>query len=191
MICFALQNFKTPYPFLIKTPRYYMMIKALNYNLFNIFIKLHIHWNFLSKHLTLTPGIIKVIFNKQFTNVFWTTFKKIITKKMGLCSNNLFKSFLFHTFNGIDINLNTLQNLKKTNLKNKDITFFSKPIQTINFSFHKKLFNTFIFFIKNILLENYYTHVNFYKLVYGFIFFKPNFIFYPFLNYYYFKIRNN
>lgn len=189
MLCFVLQNFKNYYPFLIKTPRYYMMVKALNTDLLSIFIKTHIYWNFLQKNLSLLPSFFKTLFNTQFTKTFWIFFKKIISKKMGLCSNNFFKSCLFHTFNGIEV-----KNVKLKQFKLKygsDISFFSKPIQTLNFSFQKKIYNTFIFFIKNILIENYYTHLNFYKLMYGFIFFKSNFIIYPFLNNYYFKIRNN
>lgn len=189
MLCFVLQNFKSHYPFLIKTPRYYTMVKSLNTSLFTVFIKTHVNLNFMSKHLNFLPITIKSLYNTYFNRVFWHFFKKIINRKMGLYSNNLFKSSIFHIFYGIEIFSSTFS--YKNRVSSGDIVMYAKPIQTLNFGFQKKTFNTFIFFIKNFLTDHYYTHLNFYKLVYGFIFFKPNFIFYPYLNNYYFKVRNN
>lgn len=189
MICFALQNFKINYPFLIKTPRYYMMVKSLSTSLFLLFIQLHLVWNFFQKNLNPNLHFIKIIYMNQFNRIFWMFYKKLISRKMGLYSNNLFRSHLFHLFKGLD-HL-PYENTKKLNLLDVDIIAYSKPVQTLNFSFHKKMYNTMIFYILNLLIENHHAHINFFKLNYSFIFFKKNFLLYPFLNNFYFKIRNN
>lgn len=194
MICFALQNFNTPTPFLLKTQRYYLMVRALSTNVLVLFIKFHINWNFSQKYLFLIPSPLKILYYSQFTKIFWIFYKKLIFKKMGLISNNLFKSYVFHTINGLCFfdyeSYNKFLKQPSINIS-QHVIEVSKPIQTFNFSFHKKVLNSVIFFIVNLLVENYYTHLNFYKLVYSFILFKNNFNLYPALNYYYLKIRNN
>jgi hypothetical protein len=194
MLCFVLQNFHKTQPFLIKTKKYYLMVKAANTLIFNILVHLHILLMFSNRYFSTIPFLILSIYNSQISRLFWTFFKKIFHKKMSLYSNNLFKSYLYWFYKNFNlpIKYNTSDyKLIQFSTSTQELCVISKPVQLLHFTFHKKTFNSFIFFILNLLTENYYTQMSTFKLFYGFIFFKKNFNIYPFLNHFYFKVYSH
>jgi len=136
--------------------------------------------------------LTKFLFLQQYNSIFWKIFKKTIIWKFGLYTNNLTKSYSYayqcNLLWGVD-NCFSVPNKKVINISNI-IRESGKPIKILHFAFQKKLFNTFMFYIIFLLVDGYTTIHTHFKLQYGFILFKNNFITYPFLNEYYFKVRN-
>jgi hypothetical protein len=108
---------------------------------------------------------------------------------MGLYSNNLTKSYLYHTL----YNFNSAQPLRSGLVKvlgRKQVKSYLRPIQLLNFAFQKTMYNTLIFFIVYILVELYITPQTCFDLNYGFIFIKRSIYACMFANKFYFKVRN-
>jgi len=59
----------------------------------------------------------------------------------------------------------------------------------LSFAFQKKTYDTLMFYILFLLVNNYSSPQNSFKLYYSFVLYPTNFSLYPFLNLFYFKLR--
>lgn len=190
ILSFVVQNFYSQ-PFLPKTQKYNKFVISNNTQLLYLFIKENgsYSWGRALTILTNSPGTF--LFNKIFTKRFYKFFKRLYTKQLGLMSINLTKSSLHKTFS----DLNALIALKRPVLNPVSHFFcahnvkYLQPITLITFSFHKTTYNTLMIYVM-LLLTNFYTpSQNEFKLYYSFIIQPANLAIYPFLNFFYFKIR--
>lgn len=195
MISFVVQNFLYTSPFLIKTQRYNSLVKLLSFKINSIFLKIILNFNSYKQYFFISSPHLIYFFNKQYVSNFWKFFKKIYFNKFGMVSNNITKSFMYYNIKNLDnvagLVKNTDGNIYNINcqISNFNIKYYL-PIQVLLFSFHKNMYNTFMFYIFFILTFNYMSITNYFKLSYSFIIFSQNFYLYTFPNLYYFKIRN-
>lgn len=132
-----------------------------------------------------------LLMTRFFTKPFFIFFKKINTKSFGIMTINLTKSFIAKTLNDVD----SLLMSKKQNNTSLHHTFskynvcYLQPITIVSFAFQKKTYDTFMSYIIFLLVNNYTAPQNSFNLFYSFILCPPNFGLYPFLNLFYFKLR--
>ena len=160
--------------------------KLINYYIFNftyLYIKMYIKHYYLSN-----IQFYNIIFFKNFYN-----FLKLFFKKDSLYP-------LYNYTIGLEYKLLTLINfffLKKNNstylqklIINKFLINYFNSIKISILPFFKKNFNFIVFFYLNFLsffYLNYKTNLN---IFYNFFFIKNNYLFFPFINTFLFKIKN-
>lgn len=190
MLSFVVQNFYST-PFLPKTQRYNKLIVANNTQLLYIFIKENVHctWNKQINVLTNLPA--SFLFDTIFTRRFYKFFKPLYTRYLGIMTVNLTKSALHKTFS----DLNAMLRLSRPLIPHQSHFYcahnikYLQPVTVVTFSFQKTTYNTLMIYIL-FLLTNFYTpSQNSFKLYYSFIIQPSGLIVYPFLNLFYFKMR--
>lgn len=195
MISFALQNYYTHQPFLIKTVRYGLLIKFLSTSMFTLFFKINIMYGLYGSKTLFKMGTapyLSYFFNHRVYKPFWIFMKKFVFLKFGLYTSNLSFSFVYHTLADLCTSFGALSNFTKPCSANspEDLAFVALPIRILTLSFHKKSFDTIIFFLITLLLEFYWTSINTFQFTYSFIFFKNNFNLLFYWNRYYLKLRH-
>ena len=190
MISFVVQNFYSN-PFLSKTQRYNKLVVAMNTQLLYLFIKNTIHFTGSQFNKINWSQLSVLLMRRFFTKSFFLFFKKINTKNFGIMTSNLTKSFIYKTLNDFD------QLIVSKDLKNKNLRYvpsrhnvrYLQPITIVSFAFQKKTYDTLMSYIIFLLVGNYTAPQNSFNLFYSFIICPPNFALYPFLNLFYFKLR--
>ena len=190
MISFVVQNFYSN-PFLPKTQRYNKLVIATNTRLLYLFIKSNIHFTdsqFNKADRALTSILLM---NQFFVKSFFLFFKKINTKDFGIMTVNLTKSFIHKTLSDLDNLLITKERVKPSvqSVPSKYNISYLQPITILSFAFQKKTYDTLMMYITFLLVNNYTAPQNSFNLVYSFIICPYNFALYPFLNLFYFKLR--
>lgn len=131
------------------------------------------------------------IFSKYFISGYWNSLK---SKLKYLNNSPLTINFDKGYFHSSYKNLNSLLSFGKSNdyLHNFKVpTFrFLTNISVLEFPFHKKIYNTFIFLILFILSNSYVSFKNDFNLFYSFIYKPLNFKLLIFLNRFYFPTNN-
>jgi len=163
----------------------------MNTKLIYTFLKLNsCTFNSLA-HAPKTTSFTIFLYNKFFTTTFFAFFKKLYSTRMGIMTVNLTKSLLYKTFSDLNNQLVVL-NKAESSLTHKYSLYrvnYLQPITIISFSFHKKTYDTLMIFITLLLVTNYNSTQNSFKLYYSFILKSPNYTLYPFLNLFYFKLK--
>jgi len=195
MISFALQNYYTHQPFLIKTVRYGLFIKFLSTSIFTLFFKINIMYGLYGSKTLFKLGTaphLNYFFNNRIYKPFWIFMKRFVFLKFGLYTSNLSFSFVHLTLADLHRNFAAITNFNKPCSVNspEDATFIALPIRLLTLSFHKQSFNTIIFFLITLLLEFYWTSINTFQFNYSFIFFKNSFNLLFYWNRYYLKLRH-
>jgi hypothetical protein len=141
-----------------------------------------------SKHITWLN-------NKEFTLFLWKFFKKILVSGFGLVTDNLSKSVIYWSLKTLDVlisnkcSLSSKKNLFKKNKLSLSTTKYIEPISILPFSFQNKIYNSLMLSFLFMFVNNYLSiRVNF-RLYYSFLIYNSNFLFYNFVNLYYFKIK--
>ena len=190
MISFVVQNFYSN-PFLPKTQRYNKLVLAANTRLLYLFVKNNTHFTSSQFNKATYVPISVLLMNQFFVKSFFLFFKKISTKNFGIMTVNLTKSFLHKTLN----DLNSLL-MSKEPIKPFTYSVFSKysvrylqPVTILSFAFQKKTYDTLMSYIIFLLVNNYTAPQNSFSLSYSFIICPNNFALYPFLNLFYFKLK--
>ena len=181
---------------MIKTKRYSITVVSNNLRLILNIFKLNT--------LTLQHSPIyfrsyfKEFFLKKFhTNTYYNFLKKKIDyKEDNNLVLNLNKSLYFKLYYNIsNYLLGPCTGLKFTNIfKSKKSNYLIKqtyPFQILEFPFHKKVYDSFIFFIIFFLTNNYLSFKNDFTLKYSFILKPNNFSLLFFLNRFYFLTYNH
>lgn len=163
----------------------------MNTKLLYLFIKDTTYYtNSYFSHTHQLPISIYLM-DKFFRKTFFLFFKKINTKNFGIMTINLTKSLLYKTLSDVD-NLVLSKNLLMPD-SNYTLTLhnvkYLQPVTIISFAFQKKTYDTLMIYIFFLLVDNYTSAQNAFKLNYGFILLPHNFLLYPFLNLFYFKLR--
>lgn len=190
MISFVVQNFFNT-PFLAKTQRYNNLVISMNTKLLYAFVKFT-SYSRLSSHNSLHAlSFINFLHQKFFIRGFFAFFKKLYSNQLGLMTINLTKSLTHKTFSNLNIMLD-----KGTFIKSHNHNLFSlynikylQPITIVSFAFQKKTYNSLMVFVLFLLVSNYTPSQNSFKLYYSFILKSPNLSLYPFLNLFYFKLK--
>jgi len=191
MLSFVVQNFLNPNPFLIKTQRFNNLIKLLNTKTIFFFSKLTMHFFIFSQNISQLNPYLYFFYDKQYIQFFWHYFKKIFSKNLTLITSNALKSYLYSTIVNFDKLLTGPLTCSLVTVKSSTSLVYFEPVQTISFAFHKKLYNTLMFYIFNVLTTQYFSTQSTFQIFYSFIHLPSNFNMYMFLNFFYFKIRNN
>lgn len=130
------------------------------------------------------------LYSKFFEKTFFKFFKKLHTTNLGIMSTNLTKSLFTKTYTDLNLYISKKQNeVTKLNYISKYDVKYLQPITIVAFAFQKKTYDTLMVFIISMLVNNYGPAYNSFRLYYGFIFQLNNFNMYPFLNLFYFKLR--
>lgn len=163
--------------------------------IYSIFLKIIVNFTRLNHYYFILNHHVTFFFNKQFVPTFWKYFKKFFFKKFGINTSNVTKSLIFWSIKDmsnlvLSRSVPGVLGVKKAYPYTTINTLYSQPIQIISFAFHKTIYNTFMFYILYILIYNYNSLKTTFNLFYSFINFPPNFILYPFINIFYFKIRH-
>ena len=99
--------------------------------------------------MSLTSIKYKLLFNSLFVKPFWRFLRDVKTRRFGLVTINLTKSYYFEIFRTLKIFLSPQKSFnfsKSAILKFNDVKY-AKPIGVLPFSFQKTSYNTFIFFL--------------------------------------------
>jgi hypothetical protein len=190
MISFVVQNFYST-PFLAKTQRYNSLVISMNTKLIYTFLKLNSYTFNNLAHAPKTISFTLFLYREFFTNTFFAFFKKLYSTRMGIMTINLTKSLLHKTFNDLNTQL-AFENKQESSLNHKYSLHrvnYLQPITIVSFAFHKKTYDTLMIFITLLLVSNYSAPQNSFKLYYSFILKSPNYALYPFLNLFYFKLK--
>jgi len=170
-----------------------IFLKTFNTNLLFIFIKLMSQFTlFNQSYLWLTTYNMTFV-TKQYITTFWIFFKKFFNKNFGLVTSNFVKSLMFWNLNNLNSCLETHTHSVKGRVIgnfNSYIIKYIQPLPTLSFSFHKKMYNTLMFYFLYTLTSFYLSTKSTFKLSYSFILFPFNFNLYTFPNLFYFKLRN-
>ena len=100
-------------------------------------------------------------------------------------NSNLYKSLYYHSLTYITNNLNLDYNKKLY-----QPFFYRKVIKAVSLPFHKTKLNALLCYVINLLLLNYTTSTQVFKVLRVTYFTTNNFNLLPFLNLFYFKIRH-
>lgn len=190
MISFVVQNFYSN-PFLSKTQRYNRLVVAMNTQLLYLFIKDTAHYTNSQFNKVYYTPISILLMNKFFAKTFFLFFKKLSTKNLGIMTTNLTKSYMYKTLTDID-GLLVSRKPASTYLTYTPSAYsvrYLQPITILSFAFQKKTYDTLMSYIIFLLVSNYTAPQNSFNLFYSFIICPHNFTLYPFLNLFYFKLR--
>jgi hypothetical protein len=190
LISFVVQNFYSN-PYLPKTQRYNKLVVATNVQLLHLFIKNSIHYTSRESNKVNHTPISVLLMNNFFTKSTFLFFKKINAKNFGIMTSNLTKSFIYKTLSDLDSLLTSQKTyglLSHCNSSKHSVRYF-QPITILSFAFQKKTYDTFMSYIIFLLVSNYTAPQNSFNLLYSFIICPNNFALYPFLNLFYFKLR--
>ena len=163
----------------------------MNTQLLYLFIKNSIYYTSNQANKISYSPVSIFLMNKFFTKSFFLFFKKINTKNFGIMTANLTKSFIYKTLNDFD----TLLVSKKATqvstcyMPSKYSVCYLQPITVLSFAFQKKTYDTLMSYIIFLLVNNYSAPQNSFNLFYSFIICPQSFMLYPFLNLFYFKLR--
>jgi len=188
ILSFVVQNFYST-PFLMKTQRANALVNASNTQLLSLFIKTNLI--FASGHyykLSILPVTI-ALYVRFFQKGFFKFFKNLHSTNLGIMSLNLSKSLFAKTYRDLNTQFYVKQKPKKIQFESNFNVKYLQPITLVSFSFHKKTYDTLMVFIITMLANSYNTPYNFYRLYYGFLIKSTNFDLYPFLNLFYFKLK--
>jgi hypothetical protein len=176
LLSFALQNYDLYQPYTIKTRRYIRFAKLYNTPLFILFLHTELSYGIYRFFHYKVIYRLRVEFRKQFYLPFWLFLKTLVIRKLGLYVSNLIYSFVWHTLSvlrqGLELHdpFSNAPFLKRIG----DLGYHMTPIRILTFSFHKKVFNSFIIFLIALVGElNWSSHSTF-KLVHSYIFFQHN-----------------
>jgi len=167
------------------------MVKLNSSNLMFVFLKLTIIFGLTRQVNSFVIRPLLGLLSSQFTKPTWFFYKKIIMRKFGLYSNNLIKSYIHYTVYNLERGLSNKYTSNNMLGYGSYIPAYSKPIALFNFPFHKKVYNTFIFYIIYILLDTHTAITNHFNLYYSFVLLKSNMYFLSALNNYYLKIHHH
>ena len=190
MISFVVQNFYSN-PFLPKTQRYNKLVIAMNTSLLYLFIKDSIHYSSSQFNKVSYTPISVLLMDRFFTQSFFLFFKKINTRSFGIMTANLTKSYIHKTLDELDSLLmsKSLTHLPTTYIPSNHSVCYLQPITILSFAFQKKTYDTLMSYIIFLLVNSYAAPQNSFNLFYSFIICPHNFLLYPFLNLFYFKLR--
>ena len=190
MISFVVQNFYSN-PFLPKTQRYNKLVIAMNTQLLYLFIKNSIYYTSKQSNSVNYSPVSIFLMSKFFTKSFFLFFKKINTKSFGIMTANLTKSLIYKTVNDLDNLLvsKTVNKALNSYTPSKYSVCYLQPITILSFAFQKKTYDTLMSYIIFLLVNNYPAPQNSFNLFYSFIICPHSFMLYPFLNLFYFKLR--
>lgn len=189
MISFVVQNFHAQ-PFLIKTQKYNALVVKYNTDLLYTFIKALIELSCSKVNIARNYTPTYYMFRNNFVKPFWLLFKKITSRKAGLMSINLTKSYYHHTITSLysSIRKGHLNNF--TTLCDNSFIAYAQPQVVLPFSFQKQTYNTLMFYILFQLVTNYATPQKNFKLYHAYVMRPQNFVTYSFLNLFYFRLTH-
>jgi len=165
------------------------LINASNTHLLYIFIKMNMI-NFSGNQYHLTRLTLSLsLYSQFFEKSFYKFFKRMHVSNLGIMSINLTKSLFGKVYSDLNLQISKKVKPSKLSYSSKHNVNYLQPITIISFSFHKKTYDTLMIFIISILVNNYNTPYNFFKLYHGFLLKPNNFNVYPFLNLFYFKLK--
>ena len=163
----------------------------MNTQLLYLFIKDNAHYTYSQFNKVQHTPISILLMNRFFTKTFFAFFKKLNTKNFGIMTANLTKSFMYKTLNDIDGLLVSRKpaSASLVYIPSAYSVRYLQPITILSFAFQKKTYDTLMSYIVFLLVSNYTAPQNSFNLFYSFIICPHNFALYPFLNLFYFKLR--
>lgn len=175
---------------MIKTQKYNALVVKNNTDLLYMLIKNLVHFKYSDQFINRSYVPVGLLFNKSFVVPFWAFMKGLITRKAGIMSINLTKSYFHHTINDLYESIKYGKLSTTTRPPKRESVLYKQPHVLLPFSFHKQVYNTFMFYILFTLVSNYSATKNDFKLYYGYILRPQNFINYGFLNLFYFRLKH-
>lgn len=188
MLSFVVQNFNSK-PVVLKTLRSLLIFFSKSLFYYFLFFKntlFYLNTNQFGLNYRFYNSILS---KSYFYDKFWGFFKSKFTLKNNLQpSNNITKALYYRVY---ELTTSLVRNQQtspvKTSLNNNS---YIQPISFLNFPFHKKTYNTFIFFLLFFLTSTYFSFTNNFSLLYTIIYRPANFSLFFFLNKFYFVTFN-
>lgn len=134
-----------------------------------------------------------ILTKKFFLNTYWLNIKKrLVYKDDSVLVLNSTKSYHFNFYKLVNFGVGKhLKSLRPIYLStNNYLVSELLPFQILEFPFHKKVYDTFIFFIIFLLTNTYSSFKNDFTLKYSFVLKPLNFNLLFFLNRFYFLTYN-
>lgn len=189
MISFVVQNFYTQ-PFLIKTQKYNALIVKYSTDLLYTLIKVVVELSCSRLNWAHTYTPTDYMFQSNFIKPFWLLFKSLISRKAGIMSINLTKSYYHHTVTSLrDSVKRGYISSHNTDVSNS-LSVYMQPHVVLPFSFQTQTYNTLMFYILFQLVTNYAAPQNDFKLYHAYVMRPQNFVTYSFLNLFYFRLTH-
>jgi len=155
-----------------------------------MFVKNLVHFKYSNQYVNRSRTPAGLMFNKSFVVPFWVILKSLITRKSGIMTINLTKSYFHHTLNDLYESMRSGQLSAVIRPTRSTSVLYKLPHVLLPFSFHKQVYNTFIFYILFTLVSNYSSTKNDFKLYHSYIIRPQNFLNYGFLNLFYFRLKH-
>ena len=200
MLYILVQNMSLQLPLLVKTRRYYSLVKLKNVALFSLWLtNILFRSNFYSYYIFRTNPIFYYIFN--FNSSFylsfleknlWFFFKKLIFKNQGLLTNTLTNSYFYwlsKNFYYILFSIKRGDSKLLFNFYHSNKEYLT-PIRTLNISFNKNFLNKKIISFFFLLYLDNLSFKNIFNMSYSFFLLPLNFTWFYFFNIFFFKIHN-
>ena len=190
MLSFVVQNFHSPI-LLSKTQRYNSLVLSNSTGLMYTFIKLHSITSLYGSLLLREVPLNAFLYARFFDKTFFRLFKNLYNVNMGIMSINLTKSLYFNTVRALCRSIESGKYyISTTHLPDYKLKVkYLQPITVLSFAFQKRTYDTLMLFVLSLLVGNYTAPHNSFKLYYSFLIKPNNFLLYPFLNLFYFKLR--
>lgn len=142
------------------------------------------------------PFHLKTLFYRFFLKKYWLFLKKrLVYKNDRVLTLNSTKSLYYNFYFSINQSLRYPEYQPKETdyslvVRGNFLPYQLKPFQILEFPFHKKTYNTFVFFIIYLITHNFISHKNDFTLKYSFIIKPDSFNTLSFLNKFYFQTIN-
>ena len=130
-------------------------------------------------------------YNFNFFKNNFKIFKTLFFKKNNLITNNFTKSLLYHSIiNTQKIFIKNFKTKIKFNTESLTHTQYAKPIQVLTLSLNKSKFKTLLFFYISFLLKLFVDLPLIYEIRTTYLYVPTALQLLPFLNFFFFKIKN-
>ena len=188
MLSFVVQNFNSK-PVLVKTLRSLLIFFSKTLFYYFLFFKNTLLYVNSMQPFSGVHFYNLILFKSYFYSNFWSFFKsKFVLKNNLQPINNITKALYYYIYR-LSIDL-----IQSTNMRTREVSCthisYVRTIGFLNFPFHKKTYNTFIFFLLFLLTSTYFSFTNNFNLMHTFIYKPSNFNLFFFLNRFYFITFN-
>ena len=129
------------------------------------------------------------VYNSQFTKPLWNLPNKIDDYRYGLYTNNLSKSFTYHTIKNLTLPPQHQQSFNY-GCVDKKLMYYINHTPTVSFAFRKNLYNTVVLYFLYLLVTTYLPPRLHFTLLHNFVILPKTFSFYGFCNSFYFRVWN-
>ena len=189
MLSFVVQNFHKHSSCMVRTKKYNSLVLLYATNIIYLLLKYNVHNIFYRQEVV--KGMLNMlrIRSLHFTKPLWSLSKKIDDCRYGLYTNNISKSYTYHTINNLLTYPKWDSSFRITSLPN-GLAAYVRHTPIVALPFRLSMYNTVVLYFLRLLVDNYSTPRLHFRLQHNFVITPHVFTIYCFLNSFYFRIWN-